>query len=179
MGERKLAAEEDKYRREEEAEALKPKRKSLMADNPFIKRFEEMTQQNEAKEKALEEARLKSAKKKVWKMKSKEVLRMSRLMLAQTLSKEKLATKEGKNLVKAVSKEILRMVSKESLTRKSNLNIKRSRDALRPSMELLRTKSKGQLSKDNLLSPGNHHTAIAEQPSRKGCRIIWFPIYFL
>ena len=165
--ERKLAAEEDKNRREEEAEALRPKRKSLMADNPFIKRFEEMTQQNEAKEKALEEARLKSAKKKVWKMKSKEVLRMSRLMLAQTLSKEKLATKEGKNLVKAVSKEILRMVSKESLTRKSNLNIKRSKDALRTSLELLRTKSKGQLSKDNLLSPGNHHTAIAEQPSRK------------
>merc|ERR1712241_1580452 len=58
-------------------------------------------------------------------------------------------------------------VSRESLTRKSNLNIKRSRDRLKASRELLRTRSKGQLSKENLLSPGNHNTASAEQPSSK------------
>merc|ERR1712223_1983458 len=164
---RKLAAEEDRKRKEEEAEANKPKRSSLVMNNPFIQRFEEMTKQKEEQEKALEEARLKKAKKKVWKKKSKEVLKLSRLMLAQTLSKEKLATQEGKNLVKAVSKEILRMVSKESLQRKSNLNIKRSRDALRASREILRTKSKGQFSKENLLSPGNQNTAITDQPSKK------------
>jgi hypothetical protein len=162
---RKLTAEDRQREELEMAERSKPKRKSL-ANNPLLQRFEEINQQAQAKEEALKAARLANAKKKVWKRKSKEVLRMSRLMLAQALSKERLATPEGRNIVKAVSKEILRIISKESLHRTSNSSLRRSKDRLSGSKDVIRTKSKCNISKENLMSHGNQVTALTDQPSK-------------
>merc|ERR1712029_681498 len=83
------------------------------------------------------------------------------------MSKDKLTVPEAKNLLKAVSKELLKVVSRESLCRKSNTSLKRSKDNLRMSRDLLRSKSKGKLSKENLMSPGNQITALTEQPTKK------------
>lgn len=160
---RKMKADEEQKQRELEAERVRPKRLEV-SDNPFLQRLEQMNKQKEIKEKAEQE--VKQKKKKIWKKKSKEVLRMSRLMLAQALSKEKLATPEGKKLIKAVSKEILKVMSRENL-KKSNCSLKRSRDNLRGSRDLLRTRSKGKLSKEALLSPGNQCTSLTDQPTKK------------
>ena len=163
---RKLAADEEKKKLEEEAAVARPKKRGLV-DNPLLQRFEELSKQEELKQKALEEARLRNAKKKAWKKKSKDVLRMSRLMVAQALSKDKLSTNEGKSLIKAVSREILRMVSKDNLNKRSNSSLKRSRDVFHGSKDIMKTKSKCNMSKDNLLSPGNYITSKTDKPSNK------------
>ena len=167
---RKLAADEAEKKRKLDEEKIKPKKKTL-AENPILQRFEELNKQAEEKEKALEAARRSNTKKKVWKKKSREVLKLSRLRLAQALSKEKISTPEGKkNFIKAVSKEILKVLSRESLTRKSNASLKRSKDNLRMSRDLLlRSKSKGKIisSKENMMSQCNQMTAMLEQPSQQ------------
>ena len=137
----------------EEAERVvfeKPRKKP--SDNPFLMRFQEMS--NSSKQEEDEEMKRASAEQR--RQKQQEIAekiaakQKKKLMnkMAKVMSKETLTVKQSKQMIKAVSKELLRMLSNEQLKKHSTNSLHRSNSKMK--LNSSTQKLKRSLSKVNL-----------------------------